>query len=44
MILGGISLALATTVLGLIDAIPALIGYNYLKNKTRDFEIDAIFF
>lgn len=40
MVLGGISLALATTVLGLIDAIPALIGYNYLKNSIRDFQID----
>lgn len=39
-ILGGISLALATTVLGLLDAIPALIGYNYLKNETRDFQTD----
>lgn len=38
--LGGLSLALATTVIGLIDAIPALIGYNYLKNHVRDFEID----
>lgn len=40
MILGGISLALATTVLGLIDAIPALIGYNYLRNNVRDFQTD----
>ncbi len=40
MVLGGISLALATTVLGLIDAIPALIGYNYLKNSVRDFQTD----
>lgn len=40
MVLSGISLALATTVLGLIDAIPALIGYNYLKNSIRDFQID----
>ena len=40
MVLGGISLALATTVLGLIDAIPALIGYNYLKNTVRDFQTD----
>lgn len=40
MVLGGISLALATTVLGLIDAIPALIGYNYLRNSVRDFQID----
>jgi biopolymer transport protein TolQ len=40
MVLGGLSLALATTVLGLLDAIPALIGYNYLKNSIKDFEID----
>lgn len=40
MVLGGISLALATTVLGLIDAIPALIGYNYLKNSVRDFQTE----
>lgn len=40
MVLGGLSLALATTVLGLIDAIPALIGYNYLKNNIRDFHTD----
>lgn len=38
--LSGLSLALATTVLGLLDAIPALIGYNYLKNSIRNFEID----
>lgn len=40
MVLGGLSLALATTVLGLIDAIPALIGYNYLKNSIRDFSVE----
>jgi len=40
MVLGGLSLALATTVLGLLDAIPALIGYNYLKNSIRDFETE----
>ncbi|WP_068471287.1 MotA/TolQ/ExbB proton channel family protein [Candidatus Protochlamydia phocaeensis] len=40
MVLSGLSLALATTVLGLIDAIPALIGYNYLKNTIRDFAMD----
>lgn len=40
MVLGGLSLALATTVIGLIDAIPALIGYNYLKNTIRDFETE----
>lgn len=40
MVLGGISLALATTVLGLVDAIPALIGYNYLKNETGALQTD----
>jgi biopolymer transport protein TolQ len=40
MVLGGLSLALATTVMGLVDAIPALIGYNYLKNAIRDFETE----
>jgi biopolymer transport protein TolQ len=40
MVLGGLSLALATTVLGLLDAIPALIGYNYLKNTIRDFQTE----
>lgn len=40
LVLGGLSLALATTVLGLLDAIPALIGYNYLKNTIRDFATD----
>lgn len=40
IILGGLSLALATTVLGLIDAIPALIGYNYLKNVVYDFDAE----
>ena len=40
MVLGGLSLALATTVLGLLDAIPALIGYNYLKNSIRDFSTE----
>lgn len=38
--LGGLSLALATTVIGLIDAIPALIGYNYFKNAIHDFEVE----
>jgi biopolymer transport protein TolQ len=40
MVLGGLSLALATTVLGLLVAIPALIGYNYLKNNIRDFAME----
>lgn len=44
MVLGGLSLALATTVLGLIDAIPALIGYNYLKNDAKDFQTDMEYF
>lgn len=39
-VIGGLSLALATTVLGLLDAIPALIGYNYLKQGVRDFETE----
>lgn len=37
-VLGGLSLALTTTVLGLLNAIPALIGYNYLKNNIADFD------
>jgi biopolymer transport protein TolQ len=37
VILGGLSTALTTTVLGLLIAIPALIGYNYLKNTSRHF-------
>jgi biopolymer transport protein TolQ len=36
-VLGGLSTALATTVLGLIIAIPALISYNYLKNATKNY-------
>lgn len=39
-ILGGLSLALTTTVLGLINAIPALIGYSTLKNNILEFEND----
>lgn len=35
LILGGLSTALTTTVLGLLIAIPALIAYNYLKNFSR---------
>jgi biopolymer transport protein TolQ len=40
VILGGLSLALSTTVLGLLDAIPALIGYNYLKNLVHEFDAE----
>lgn len=39
-VLSGLSLALTTTVIGLIDAIPALIGYNYLKNQIADFDAE----
>lgn len=35
--LTGLSLALATTVVGLVVAIPALVGYNYLKNGLREY-------
>jgi biopolymer transport protein TolQ len=35
--LSGLSMALATTVIGLVIAIPALVGYNYLKNATREY-------
>lgn len=40
LVLGGLSLALATTVLGLIDAIPALICYHLLKNQVKGFELE----
>ncbi|MFS8564374.1 MAG: MotA/TolQ/ExbB proton channel family protein [Rhabdochlamydiaceae bacterium] len=39
-ILGGLSTALATTVLGLIIAIPALVSYNYLKNTVKSYASD----
>ncbi len=40
MMLGGLSLALTTTVLGLIVAIPALIGYNYLRNSIKNLQME----
>ncbi len=40
VVLGGIALALTTTVLGLLTAIPALIAYNYLRSRISDFEIE----
>lgn len=40
MMLHGLSLALTTTVLGLLTAIPALIAYNWLKNGIRSFETE----
>jgi len=39
-VLGGISTALVTTVLGLLIAIPALIAYNYLKNTVGTYASD----
>ncbi len=38
--LAGLSMALATTVIGLVVAIPALVGYNYLKNAVREYRRD----
>jgi len=35
--LAGLSMALATTVIGLVVAIPAIVGYNYLKNAGREY-------
>lgn len=35
--LSGLSMALATTVIGLVVAIPAIVGYNYLKNAGREY-------
>lgn len=35
-VLAGLSLALTTTILGLIVAIPALIGYSFAKNATKE--------
>ena len=39
-VLSGLSMALTTTVLGLICAIPALIGFNYLHHKINKTESD----
>ena len=38
--LAGLSLALTTTIIGLVVAIPALIGYNYLRNANREYRRD----
>lgn len=40
-VLAGLSMALATTVVGLIVAIPALVSYNYLKNSCKLYQNDA---
>lgn len=42
--LSGLSLALTTTVLGLLVAIPALIAFNFLKNFVLSFEADMEYF
>jgi biopolymer transport protein TolQ len=34
-VIGGLSMALATTVMGLVIAIPALIGYNHLRQALK---------
>jgi biopolymer transport protein TolQ len=39
-VLSGLSMALATTVLGLVVAIPALIAYNYLNTCVKDLVVD----
>lgn len=39
-VLGGLSTALTTTVLGLVIAIPALVSYNYLKNASKNYASD----
>lgn len=38
--LGGLSMALGTTVLGLLVAIPAIIAHSYLRQYIRDFETE----
>lgn len=43
-VIGGLSTALATTVVGLLIAIPALIGNNYLRNASRSFASDMLNF
>ena len=42
--LSGLSMALATTVIGLVIAIPALVGYNYLKNAHKEYRRDLDLF
>ncbi|HSX12838.1 MAG TPA: MotA/TolQ/ExbB proton channel family protein [Chlamydiales bacterium] len=39
-LLAGLSLALATTVIGLLVAIPALVGNNYFKNAVRSYAVE----
>ena len=44
VILGGLSTALATTVIGLLVAIPSLIAYSYLKNFSRRYTSEMVDF
>ncbi len=39
-VMGGLAMALGTTVIGLVVAIPALIAYNYLKASIAHFSAD----
>jgi biopolymer transport protein TolQ len=39
-IMGGLSMALGTTVVGLIVAIPALVAYNYLRSQIKSICVD----
>lgn len=42
--IGGISTALSTTVIGLLIAIPALIANNYLRNESKNYTSDMYSF
>jgi len=39
-VIGGLSMALATTVMGLVIAIPALISYNRFRQELKEIHID----
>jgi biopolymer transport protein TolQ len=39
-VIGGLSMALATTVMGLVIAIPSLVGFNQLKGQLKNTESD----
>jgi biopolymer transport protein TolQ len=39
-VIGGLSMALATTVMGLVIAIPALIGFNHLRQNLKNTQLD----
>lgn len=39
-VMGGLAMALGTTVVGLLVAIPALVSYNYLRAQIRQFCVD----